>query len=209
MKIEKPLLRGHIHQAMFFVTIGACLLLVLKAQAMLATIATIVFSIGALMMFGVSATYHRITWGEQGRALMKKLDHSSIYLMIAGTFTPICLLALPKDSGSELLITIWIVAAVGLLQSIFFVNLPKFVSALIYIIAGYLIVPYMGDLSGTFSHSQFALLIIGGIAYTIGGLSYGLKWPKLSPQYFGYHEVFHIFVSIGAALHFALVYSLV
>lgn len=209
MKGIKPLLRGHIHQAMFFITFGACLLLILRSQGDLDVVSTIVFSIGALMMFGVSAIYHRINWGQKSRALMRKLDHSSIYLMIAGTFTPICLLALPPESGIQLLKTIWIVAAVGLLQSIFFVNLPKIISAIIYIIAGYLIIPYMGELSKTFSSAQFFLLISGGVAYTIGGLSYGLKRPQLSPKYFGYHEVFHILVSVGAILHFALVYSLV
>lgn len=209
MKANKPLLRGYFHQAMFFISLGACILLISKSVETVSTVSTSIYSLGLLLMFGVSALYHRINWNIEQRQLMKKLDHSAIYIMIAGTFTPVCLLALPPSQGVELLYIIWAIAAVGIIQSLFFVNLPKIMSASIYIVAGYMILPYTSELSKQFTTLQMSLLIGGGLIYTLGGLSYGLKRPTLNPRVFGYHEVFHTLVSIGAILHFGLVYTLV
>src|SRR5665647_2509646 len=139
----KPLLRGHFHQAMFFIALGACLPLIMRCETNLERVAILIYSICALTMFGVSSLYHRVTWTTEQRSLWKKLDHAGIYLMIAGTFTPIALLGLEAASGKKLFITIWSVALIGILQSIFFVNLPKMVSAVIYLVAGYMILPYL------------------------------------------------------------------
>ena len=209
MTPEKPLLRGHFHQAMFFISLGACSLLILKSANSLQFIAASIYSLGVLLMFGISALYHRIHWSPKPRYLMKRLDHSGIYIMIAGTFTPICLLALEKQSGQHLLMLIWGVAGLGIIQSLFFVNLPKMISAILYLIAGYLILPYLGTLSASIGMQNISLIILGGIAYSIGALAYGLKKPVFNPKIFGYHEVFHLLVAIGAMLHFALIYSLI
>ncbi len=208
MKVEKPLLRGHFHQAMFFVSLGAALLLIAKSDSRIEYISTIVYSIALLAMFGISALYHRITWNPTERFLMKRLDHAGIYLMIAGCFTPICLLALPENSGMPLLTLIWIVAFVGIIQSIFFVNISKMYSAILYLIMGYMIVPYFPELTAHIGFINLSLLIGGGIAYSIGAISYGLKRPVFKPLVFGYHEFFHVMVSVGAILHFVLIYSL-
>lgn len=209
MKIEKPLLRGHFHQEMFFVSFGACLLLIAKCTTELQYISTIVYSIALLTMFGVSALYHRITWNPEERFFMKRLDHSSIYFMIAGCFTPITLLALPFESGMRLLTLIWIVAIIGILQSIFFVNISKMYSAVLYLVMGYMIVPYFPELIGHIGNAKLALLIGGGLAYSIGAIAYGLKRPAFRPHIFGYHEFFHVMVSIGAILHFIMIYSII
>ena len=146
--MAKPLLRGHFHQAMFFISLGGCALLVLKTDSPHEFISTLIYTFGVLTMFGVSALYHRITWKPSARLLMKRFDHAAIYLMIAGTFTPISILALPESSATRLLISIWAVAVLGILQSIFFVNLPKWMSSILYLFAGYMILPYI--LSGPF-----------------------------------------------------------
>jgi hemolysin III len=163
----------------------------------------------ALLTFGISALYHRITWSTGARAIWRKLDHAGIYLMIAGTFTPVAMLGLSAASARNCLMTIWIVALAGIVQSIFFVNIPKIFSAVLYLGAGYLIVPYMGELQQTLGALNIGLLIAGGVAYTLGAICYGLKRPVLDPRYFGYHEVFHLLVNAGAILHFFVINDLV
>lgn len=209
MKTEKPLLRGYFHQSMFFITLGAMAVLISLCSSQKEYISVIIYAIGALTLFGVSATYHRINWNQKQRALMKKLDHSAIYIMIAGTMTPISVLGLSSTSSFWLLICIWGVAILGVIQSIFFVNLPKYISSLLYIIAGYLILPYCSELLPIIGGQNIGFLIAGGVAYTLGAICYGLKRPTLNPKYFGYHEVFHIFVNIGATLQFIVIYSLI
>lgn len=206
---EKPLLRGYFHQAMFFVALGACLPLIIKCDTPLERLAAIVYTLGVLTLFGVSTLYHRITWTPKQRALWRKFDHSAIYLMIAGTFTPFALLKLSAESGRHLLIIIWSIALIGVLQSIFFVNLPKIVSALIYLVAGYSILPYLGELKDSIGASNYWLILCGGFAYSLGALAYGLKRPVINPKVFSYHEVFHLFVNLGATFHFIAVYSII
>ena len=205
----KPILRGHFHQAMFFISLGALIPLIFRTHIFIEFVAIFVYSICALMMFGISTLYHRVTWSTERRLLWKKLDHAGIYLMIAGSFTPIALLALKSSSAQMLLSIIWTVAAVGILQSVFFVNVPKYVSSIIYLIAGYLIVPYMGELKIALGLGNIAFIFLGGMAYSVGAICYALKWPQLSPKYFGYHEVFHIFVHLGAIFHFIVIQGLI
>ena len=202
----KPLLRGHFHQAAFFTACGACLLLIAKSQTNLSLIAAIIYSFSLIFLLGTSALYHRINWQPQARQMMKRLDHSAIYILIAGTFTPVCLLALGDESGRQLLITIWSIAVLGVIQSIFFVNAPKWLSAILYVVAGYMILPYVGELK---DKVNLTLLIGGGVIYTLGAVTYALKRPNFRPMIFGYHEVFHVLVIVGAAFHFVLVYHLI
>src|SRR5690606_12717786 len=112
--------------------------------------------------------YHRVTWSTERRLLWKKLDHAGIFFMIAGTFTPVAILGLDSSSGSRLLITIWSVAGIGVLQSIFFVKIPKIVSSIIYLIAGYLILPYLSQLRLTIGSQNTYLIITGGLLYSVG-----------------------------------------
>ena len=129
--------------------------------------------------------------------------------MIAGTFTPVAMLGLNAASARDCLMTIWIVALAGIIQSVFFVNIPKIFSAVLYLVAGYLIVPYMGELQQTIGSANVWILVAGGVAYTLGALCYGLKRPVLDPRYFGYHELFHVLVNAGAILHFFVINDLV
>lgn len=205
----KPLLRGHFHQAMFFIMLGACVPLVFRCETTAQRVAVIVYSLCTLTMFGVSALYHRKTWSNERRLIWRKLDHAGIFIMIAGTFTPIAILGLDEASSTKLLITIWIVALIGIFQSIYFVNLPKIINALIYLAAGYLILPYFSELKLSIGESNIWLILAGGIVYSLGALSYGFKWPTLNPQVFGYHEVFHLLVNCAAVLHFIVISSLI
>lgn len=205
----KPLLRGHFHQAMFFVAVGACIPLIFRCQTTTQRVAVIIYTIGVLTMFGVSSLYHRVTWNPAQRALWKKFDHAGIFLMIAGTFTPVALLGLDEASAKTLLIAIWIVAFVGILQSIFFTNLHKMVNAVIYLGAGYMILPYVSELYRNIGPVNVGFIVAGGISYSIGAIAYGLKRPVFNPYIFSYHEFFHIFVNIGATLHFVVVSSLI
>lgn len=204
----KPLLRGHFHQAMFFVSVGATIMLLLQTETSREFWSILIYSIGLLSMFGISAIYHRVQWDPQSRAFWRKLDHSGIYIMIAGTFTPVTLLALSPESGKKLLTIIWIIAFIGILQSIFFVTIPRVFSSLLYLVAGYMVLPYLSELSAKLPSISTIMLIAGGLTYSLGALAYAFKWPTLNPRVFGYHEVFHVLVSIAALMHFALVYSL-
>jgi hemolysin III len=129
--------------------------------------------------------------------------------MIAGTFTPVCLLALPAESGLTLLTIIWIVAFIGILQSIFFGNIHRILRASIYLVAGYMALPFMSVIFLSLSTSKIVLVVTGGVIYSMGAIAYGFKFPKLSPEVFGFHEVFHTLVIIAAILHFIVVYSLI
>lgn len=205
----KPLLRGHFHQAFFFVCLGACGFLIAKAQTGREYTATIIYSFSLLLLFGISALYHRINWKNPAhRLLMKKLDHIAIYVLIAGTFMPLALKGFVWEIALKLILIMWSVAFFGIIQSIFFVKLPKIVSSLLYLFMGYFMVPYFPELMDNLGKEKIWVFISGGIVYSVGALSYGLKYPKLSPTYFSYHEIFHILVCIGATIHFLVVYSL-
>ena len=206
---KKPLLRGYFHEWMFFISIGACIPLISKSTNPNELIATIVYSIGIFMMFGFSALYHRINWRPKVLKVMRRLDHSSIFIMIAGSFTPICLLVLPDRLGLQLLLIIWIIAGIGIIQTVLFTNTPRMVRAGIYLIAGYIAIPYLSVLSSVMGFTNYALTVAGGTIYSVGAIGYGLKFPDFSPKYFGYHEFFHILVSVAAILHFIVIYSIV
>lgn len=207
--IGKPLLRGVLHQEAFFISLGACCLLIAKSSNDLSLIASVIYSIGLLLLFGISAIYHRIHWQPQPRAFMKRLDHSAIFILIAGTFTPICMLALPQNSGHQLLTVIWIAAMAGILQSIFWVKAPKYATAIFYVTMGWFALPYVSELKNSLGPTSLSLIISGGIVYTLGAVFYALKKPNLFPGVFGYHELFHFFTIIGAGLHFIVIYQLI
>ena len=208
-KVTKPLLRGYFHEWMFFISVGACIPLITNSTNSIELAATIVYSMGVCMMFGFSALYHRVDWRFRVLKIMRRLDHSAIFVMIAGSFTPICLLVLPDDTGLQLLLIIWVIAVIGILQTLLFTQTPRLVRASIYLVAGYMVIPYLSVMSSVMSMTNFTLTATGGTIYTVGAIGYGFKFPDISPKYFGYHEFFHILVSIAAVLHFIVIYSIV
>lgn len=207
--LKKPLLRGYLHQEAFFIVLGAGTLLVAKSSNQTTLVASLVYSLSLLLSFGISAIYHRPHWQPKQRAFMKRLDHSAIFILIAGTFTPICLLALPEHDGRQLLIVVWIAAVLGIFQSILWVKAPKAVTALFYVVMGWFAMPYAGDLHNSLGSAQLSLIVAGGVIYTVGAVFYAMKKPHLIPHIFGYHELFHLMTVIAAALHFVVIYQLI
>ena len=209
IEIQKPLLRGHIHQNAFFIALGACAILVAKSSTNLMTSASVMYSLGMLLMFGISALYHRPYWPPRQRALMKRLDHAAIFVLIASSMTSFCIVALPGKEGIQLLTIGWIAAFLGILRSIFWVHAPKIISALFYLIMGWLPLPYINDFKESLGSDRFTLILMGGVVYTLGAVIYATKRPRLKPQFFGYHELFHLFTIIAASLHFIVIYQLI
>jgi hemolysin III len=205
----KPLLRGHIHQATFFVTLGATPMLIAKSTDTTALIASSVYSLSLILLFGISALYHRPFWRPKPRAFMKCLDHSAIFVVIAGTFTPVCLLALNESHGRQLLLCVWLAALAGIFQSIFWVKAPKWLTAIFYVAMGYFILPYLGEVQIALGWQNIFWMIAGGVAYTVGAVCYAIRRPRFSPAVFGYHEVFHVLTVVGALFHFFMIYSLI
>ncbi|MCM2349271.1 MAG: hemolysin III family protein [Bacteriovoracaceae bacterium] len=207
--MKKPLLRGHIHQESFFLALGACAMLVAKATTSMTFIAGLVYSVCLVMLFGISAVYHRPNWSVRKRAIMRRIDHSAIYLLIAGCFTPICLLALSESTGIQLLTIVYVAVTFGIIKSIFWVNAPKLLSALLYTFVGALFIPYISELNEGLGFTNMVLIWSGCIIYVIGGIFYAFKRPNFFPDVFGHHELFHFFTVIGAILHFIVMYRLI
>lgn len=208
-QLIKPLLRGHFHQAAFFMALGACLMLLAKAQGIKGFTAALIYSLSLLTLFGASALYHRPQWNPNIRQWMKRLDHSAIFILISGTITPICLLALPAESGTKLLIITWMTALFGIIQSFFWVKAPKWVSSLIYLCAGWLALSYLPEMKNSLPTLDLVYVIIGGVIYSIGAIIYAFKKPNPFPSVFGYHEIFHLLVIIAAFFHFMVVNRLI
>lgn len=205
----KPLLRGHFHQAAFFIALGACAMLIARSQGPRSLTGTIIYSISLAGLFGWSALYHRPNWEPAARTWMKRIDHAMIFILIAGTGTPICLLAIAENGGFEPLMLVWTAAGIGILQSLFWVKAPKWVSAVLYVAVGWMMYPYLPEIKAGIGETGVALVIAGGIVYTLGALIYALKKPNPFPRYFGYHEIFHVLVIFAATLHFLAIYRLV
>ena len=157
----------------------------------------------------MSATYHRVTWGPRGYERMRRADHAAIFVLIAGTYTPIAMLGLAPEVGDRLLIAIWSGAALGVLQSLLWVRAPRFVLAGLAVAVGWTLVPYFGDVRQAYGDRIFALILLGGLAYSAGAVAYATKRPALWPATFGYHEIFHALTLVGASLHFAVVLEIV
>ena len=201
----KPLLRGHFHQEGFFFALGACAMLIADAHGTRAVVAALIYTVGLAGLLGISALYHRPTWKPDQRRVMRRLDHSAIYLLIAGTFTPMCLMAMPEASGNKLLLLVWIIALFGIFQAVFWVSAPKWLIAVLYVAMGWMVLPFWATLSNDLGAQNFALILAGGVAYTVGAAIYAVRKPDPIPNIFGYHEIFHLLVMIGAFLQFIVV----
>ena len=206
---NKPLLRGVLHHYGALVALGAGAVLVLATKAPRSRAAAAGYALSALLLFTVSAAYHRITWQPEARKVMRRADHASIFLLIAGTYTPICLLGLPPATGERLLAWVWLGAALGVLQSLFWVDAPKPVSAGLYLALGWALVPYFNQIWGVLTAADLFFLFGGGACYTLGAIFYAAKRPNPLPGVFGYHEVFHALTLVAFVCHFLLVARLV
>jgi hemolysin III len=201
----KPRLRGWLHLGMFPVAVIGGLVLVLLSEPGAVRTASVVFTVTAGLLFGVSAVYHRGTWGPQAGALLKRLDHSNIYLIIAGTYTPFAVTLLPTTQARILLSIIWAAAIGGVVFRILWVSAPRWLYTGLYIALGWTAVFYVVPFWKAGGPLIGSLIGLGGILYTVGGVIYGTKRPNPSPRWFGFHEVFHAFTLGGFVSHFAAV----
>lgn len=207
--IVKPMLRGRFHEAAAYISLGGCAMLLVRSTTPMMALAVGIYSIALICLLTISATYHRIQWQPQARALMRRLDHAAIFGLIGGTMTPIFLLALPPEMGRGPLLVIWLVIALGILQTIFWIHAPKWLASLLYVAVGWIPIFYFAEIGAALGVMNIALIVAGGIVYTLGALIYALKKPNPWPWFFGYHEIFHIAVVIAAILHFCVIYNLI
>lgn len=167
-----------------------------------------IFMCSMILLYGASTLYHTVNLKGKALKLFKKLDHMMIFVLIAGTYTPVCVMVLGGKLGYSLLALVWGIAVLGMIIKAFWINCPKWFSSLIYIAMGWVCVLVFKPLWNAMPHSAFLWLLIGGIIYTIGGVIYALKLSVFNAKhkYFGSHEIFHLFVMGGSICHFIFMY---
>ena len=196
----KPTWRGWIHAATFPVAIIAGIVLIALAQGAPAKWSSAVFMGTSLMLFGNSALYHRFNWKPKTRAILKRIDHANILLLIAGTYTPIAVLALPTSQAVLLLSLVWSGAILGILFRVFWIDAPRWLYVALYLVLGWAAVMYVVPLSQA-SATMMVLVAVGGILYTLGAIVYAMKRPNPWPGHFGFHEIFHVFTVLAFLCH--------
>jgi hemolysin III len=175
----------------------------------LSAISLAIFGLALFLLYSASTIYHTFDLSENKNKILKKLDHMMIFVLIAGTYTPISLVVLGGKVGYTMFLIIWIIAIAGMFLKAFWIDAPRHLSTAIYIFMGWLVILVMQPLSLVVSAFGLALLIIGGILYTLGGVIYALKWPKPKAKIFGFHEIFHILVLGGSFFHLMFMFMYV
>ena len=171
-------------------------------------IALAIFISSMILLYAASTLYHTLDLSQKANKMLKKIDHMMIFILIAGTYTPICIIALPQPLGVRLLALVWGIALVGIVVKMFWVTCPKWFSSILYIGMGWTCVLAFTQILNSLSKAAFGWLLAGGIIYTIGGIIYALKLPIFNAKhkYFGSHEIFHLFVMGGSICHFIVMY---
>jgi hemolysin III len=200
----KPLYRGVSHLYGFFVALGAAPVLVVFAPSFRASVAAAVYGAGLLTMLGCSALFHRTNVSPNATKWLLRMDLSAIFLCIAGSYTPFCLL-MGGRAGSLLLAVVWIGAGLGLLRSLFWVGAPVWLSVVLYLVVGWCLVPFVPRLWSILGAPVLVVMFAGGVFYSVGAVVLAAKRPDPSPAVFGYHEVFHALVVLGSVCLFAAV----
>ena len=196
----KPTWRGWIHAGTFPVAIAAGIVLIALADGAAAKWACAIFMATSVLLFGNSALYHRFNWGPRTKAVLKRIDHANIMLLIAGTYTPIAVLALPPQKGTVLLVLVWTGALLGILFRVFWINAPRWLYVALYLLLGWAAVLYIVDLFQA-NAPMMILVIAGGLLYTGGAICYALKKPNPWPGHFGFHEIFHVCTVLAFLCH--------
>jgi hemolysin III len=200
----RPLLRGYSHAVAAVAALPAALWLVSVAPTRTAAVGAGVYGATLATLFTVSGVYHRVLWPPGIRAWVGRVDHSAIFLLIAGTYTPFCLL-LGQGRGHALLATVWASAALGMCVVIFFPRTPKPVRSALYVLLGWFIVPFLPAIHAAIGLRPLLMILAGGACYTVGAVIYASRRPDPHPAVFGFHEIFHLLVIAAAALQFAAV----
>ncbi|MGH8866372.1 MAG: PAQR family membrane homeostasis protein TrhA [Actinomycetes bacterium] len=201
----KPRFRGWLHLGTFPLAVAGGVVLVALAPTPTARLAAAAYAVTSWLLFGVSAIYHRGRWSGRAHALLMRLDHSNIFLVIAGTYTPFALLALRDGPGMAVLAVVWAGAAGGVLFRVAWVHAPRWLYTPLYVALGWVAVFVIPALRESAGVAVLVLVVVGGLLYTLGGLVYGLKRPDPSPRWFGFHEVFHAFTVAAYAVQYVAV----
>jgi hemolysin III len=202
----KPKLRGVSHEWAFFISLFLGAGLIIAAKTPKATLAVAIYAVSLSALLGTSALYHRVNWTRPNvRRWMRRLDHSMIFFLIAGTYTPFALLVLDGPLADAILVVVWIGAIAGAIVEMVWIEHPKWVAALIYLSLGWVAVISFPELWSSMGTAGTLLVAAGGLLYTAGAVVYATQRPNPDPRVFGYHEVFHLFVILAAAAHFAAI----
>ena len=203
---SKPRLRGVTHQWAFFISLALGLALVLTAPSGQARTAAAVYAGCVPILFGSSALYHRVNWrSAAARRWMRRLDHSAIFLLIAGSYTPFAVLVIDGALGDAILAIVWSGAALGIFLKLAWIDAPKWLVSSIYVALGWVVVAAGPALFRELGATATAMVALGGVLYTLGAVVYALQRPDPVPAVFGYHEVFHVLVILAAGLQYAVV----
>jgi hemolysin III len=201
----KPKLRGVSHEYAFFVSLACGVALILAASGGKARLAATIYAVAVSALFGTSALYHRVTWRPTTRRWMRRLDHSMIFVMIAGTYTPVALIALHGTLSKTILIVVWAGALGGVVFKLVWIDAPKWLLASVYVLLGLVSGAIVGELPAAIGWLGLAGLALGGLLYVIGAVVYASGRPDPAPKVFGYHEVFHALVIVAAGLQYAVI----
>ncbi|MDO4665121.1 MAG: hemolysin III family protein [Actinomycetaceae bacterium] len=204
--LRKPKLRGWFHTVAAPVSLTAVVVLIVLTPDMWGRFAAAIFLVASLMLFGISGYYHRNYWGPLAEKFLRNWDHSNIFLLIAGTYTPMAVGTISGIDCYILLGVVWAGAIVGIILQWVWPSVPRWLYTPIYVALGWVAIWYMPELVEGGGLAFTWLLISGGICYTLGALVYGFKWPNLAPRYFGFHELFHAFTLAGWICHCVAAY---
>ena len=200
----KPTWRGWIHAGTFPLAIILGIVLISLADGTAAKASSAVFMATSLLLFGNSALYHRFNWKPRTKLLLKRIDHANIFLLIAGTYTPIAVLALPPSQGILLLSLVWAGTILGIAFRVFWIGAPRWLYVLLYLVLSWAAVMYLGDLLRV-NTAMMILVVAGGLCYTAGAIMYALKKPNPFPGVFGFHEIFHALTLLAFLCHWTAI----
>lgn len=202
----KPKLRGVSHEWAFFVSLVLGVALIIVAKTPKATLAVAIYAVSLSALLGTSALYHRVNWKRPNvRAWMRRLDHTMIFFLIAGTYTPFALIVMHGTIATAVLVFVWVGAVAGAIVEMIWIGHPKWVSALVYLTIGWVAAVAFPQLWDSLGPGGALLLVGGGLLYTAGAVVYAIQRPNPVPAVFGYHEVFHAFVIAAALVHFSVI----
>ncbi len=207
--VGKPIWRGRIHQVAFFISIPAGVALVVVADGWLAKLAAAIYAVSLSAVFASSAAYHRGRWTPRAYRRMKRLDHSMIFVLIAGSYTPVALLVLHGPWQIVMLSTVWTLAAVGITLKLVRIDGFSVLTGALYMVMGWIALVAFPQMLDVMPAPALLLTIVGGLLYTAGAIVFATKHPDPSPRVFGYHEVWHTFIVAAAICHFSMVLLLV
>ncbi|MCY6960163.1 PAQR family membrane homeostasis protein TrhA [Clostridium brassicae] len=213
-KIFREPINGFTHLFGAIVSLVGLIVLIIKAlisypSSNLKITSVIIFGVSLIFLYTASSVYHLVNSTDKVIKLLRRLDHSMIFILIAGTYTPICLVVLQGKLRWSIFIAVWLMALAGVLFKMIWFNMPRWLSTMFYILMGWFVVLFINPVSQSISMAGVVWLVLGGVFYTLGGIMYALKWPDLNLKFMGFHEIFHIFILLGSFSHYMCIFKYV